>query len=300
MASTTQNHPATTTLPSPVKLESGPGGIPLIHVDNNNASAQISLLGGTVLSYKPHATQPVVWMSSQNKFELGTGIRGGIPVCWPWFAVHPQTNYPHHGFVKGMLWEVLKTHEEDNTTHIELGIANISQYSQYWAHNCSLHLSISIGEQLDLCLTTTNGGAHPFIYSAAFHTYFNISHINNTRILGLENIPYQCKMRNNQQFVDTDALKINEPVNRIYLNPPPICYIEDDGYQRRIVVKKYGNHTTVVWSPSEEWCKNQTDILSSERFSMVCVESVVGPHELQAIQPGQSHTFSTSLTVEKL
>jgi D-hexose-6-phosphate mutarotase len=287
-------------LPNSVRIKTEDDDIPLIYVENHFASAQINLLGGTVLSYQPHDSQPVLWEPNHKKFNLSNGFRRGVPVCWPWFAIHPNPEYPIHGFVKNCLWQIKKMFEEDKVTCIELGVSNLPEFQKYYPYEWDLRLLITIGDTLHLKLTTTNLGNAPFQYSGAFHTYLNVSDINNIYLSGLENTTYYCKERDQHGFIDSEKLQFQQPVNRIYMDAPSASYLIDPGYQRKITISKFGNRTTVVWNPSSTWCQNQTDMEPEDRNQMVCVESVVAPYEEQIVQAGQSHSFTTTISVEHL
>ena len=61
-----------------------------IEVDNSLAVARIALQGAHVDWWRPKSVkQDVLWRSTSVRYEKGRSIRGGVPICWPWFGNHP-------------------------------------------------------------------------------------------------------------------------------------------------------------------------------------------------------------------
>src|SRR5687768_5126334 len=66
-----------------VSFAAGPGGLPVVQIRNDLATATIDLLGATVTTYQPTGQAPLLWVSRHSELAIGRPIRGGIPVCWP-------------------------------------------------------------------------------------------------------------------------------------------------------------------------------------------------------------------------
>ena len=57
-------------------------GMEYLEIDNPLGSGKISLQGAQVIEWQPKfQTQPVLWLSSNARFEKGRSIRGGLPIC---------------------------------------------------------------------------------------------------------------------------------------------------------------------------------------------------------------------------
>ena len=94
----------------------GKGGIPLVEIKNDQANAVISLQGAHVLSWQPEGSGEVIWVSDEATFAEGKSVRGGIPICWPWFGAHAHNKaYPAHGFARTVLWQVKSTEAVSST-----------------------------------------------------------------------------------------------------------------------------------------------------------------------------------------
>ena len=212
-----------------ITLHDGDGGLPFISIQNQAGRAKICLLGATVMDYQPAGADPVLWTSPNSRFVVGTPIRGGIPVCWPWFGPHPvNPALPSHGFVRTLLWEVSRAEEElAEHTLVELACHENQETLKLWPHAFILKLRVRVGKDLQLELETNNRGAEEFPFSAALHTYFAISDIGSIQIDGLENTPFLSKVHNYARFVESAPIQIGENVDRVYLDTTAACTIHD-------------------------------------------------------------------------
>ena len=282
-----------------ITIQDGNGGLPFVQIQNRAARARICLLGATVMEYQPVGTPPVLWTSPNSHYQLGTPIRAGIPVCWPWFGQPATPDLPSHGFVRTRLWEVTRVEEETpERTMVELGCADDDSTRQLWSQRYSLRLRVTVGAELSVALLTTNRGQNTFPFSAALHTYFAVSDIANVQIDGLENVPFLSKVHHFEQFVEATPVRIGEQVDRVYLDTESACLLHDPAWKRRIVIDKEGSRTTVVWNP---WARISAEVadLGPEMYRQyVCVETVVGPQEHKELLPGETHTLKARIHVE--
>ena len=289
-----------------ITLHDGEGGLPFISIQNGAARSKICLLGATVLEYQPARAQPVLWTSPNSHFEEGKAIRGGIPVCWPWFGQHPtDASLPSHGFVRTMLWEVSRVEElSPEQSLVELSCRENAETKKLWPHTFILKLRVRVGKELRLELEMTNRGSQKFGFSAALHTYFAISDIANIRIDGLEDTPFLSKVHNFARFVESGPLHIDQQVDRVYLDTPATCTIHDTGEgsskrSRRLVVEKEGSRTTVVWNPWARLSAEMADLGPEAYRKYVCVETVVGPQEEMTLAAGATHMLTQQIRVEE-
>jgi glucose-6-phosphate 1-epimerase len=282
-----------------VITQEGNGGLPFVYIVNQAAQARICLLGATVMEYQPQGTAPVLWTSPNSRYEVGIPIRAGIPVCWPWFGAHATPGFPSHGFVRTQMWTLVSSEEvSPECTRVELGCEDNEESHQLWQQHYSLRLRVEVGSELKVTLSTTNRGTTDFPFSAALHTYFQISDINQVQIDGLENVSFLSKVHNFEQFVESEPIKISGQVDRVYLDTESATVIQDLEWQRRIVIEKEGSHTTVVWNP---WAKISAEVadLGAEAYRhYVCVETVVGPQEHKRLPAGETHELTARISVE--
>ena len=76
----------------------GHGGLPKVQVTTPLASGEIYLHGAQVTSWVPAGQGEVLFVSAASRWETGRAIRGGIPICFPWFGNKAgDAQAPAHG-----------------------------------------------------------------------------------------------------------------------------------------------------------------------------------------------------------
>jgi D-hexose-6-phosphate mutarotase len=280
--------------------EYGPGGLAFVRLRSRGGTARVCLLGGTVTEYQPAGGEPVLWVSPNSRYAPAEAIRGGIPVCWPWFGQHPRhPEWPAHGFARKQMWRVTDpggVSPDGETAWVELGLDGGEGGFAGWDGHFRLRLRVSVGAALDVALTTTNTGPHPFDLSAALHTYFAVSDIAQVTVHHLENTPFLSKAHHWERFVSSDPLRFTDRTDSVYLDTTAACEIQDSGRGRCINVAKSGSRTTVVWNPWEQLSAEMTDIGPEQYRHFVCVETVLGAQELFVLAPGQQHTLAAKIS----
>jgi D-hexose-6-phosphate mutarotase len=286
-----------------VTVQEGSGGLPFVQIRNRAAQAKICLLGATVMEYQPEGAQPVLWVSPNSVYQAGESIRAGIPVCWPWFGQHPSAapGLPGHGFIRTGLWTVITTEENSpDLTTVVLGTDDSQISHPIFPNRYSLRLRVQVGKELRVTLATTNRGENDFQFSAALHTYFQISDIANIKIDGLDNVPFLDKVRKFAQFAEPGPIQIAGQVDRVYINTESTCVIDDPAWQRQIVIEKEGSRTTVVWNPWATLSAAAPDLGPDAYRHYVCVETVLGPQENKILPAGETHELTTIIRLEEL
>ena len=279
-----------------VSFEIGNGGFPVIHVQNQSASALISLYGGQILSFKPaDEKEDMLFLSKKAIYQDGDAIRGGIPVCWPWFGPDPKgLQRPNHGFVRNNLWTVTATNTTDTETKICLQFTETHKKEKTWNQPFILTLEFSIADTLGINLMTENTGEKPFSITQAFHTYFNVGDINRVQVLGLEDCMYFDKLDLGKEKKQVGVVTIGEEVDRIYQDIRNQLVLNDPTYNRRIEIISQSCRTGVVWNP---WQRTFIDLDAQDYLYFVCVETGNIAFDLIQVPPGGRHTLETSFKV---
>lgn len=270
--------------------------IKVIRVDHPHASAAISLFGGHVLSYTPQAGQDLIWMSEQAKFDGQTAIRGGIPICWPWFG---RIHAPAHGFARNSDWELIEHRENEHGVMIELALFASEATHDIWPHLFDARLLIEVGKQLTVTFKVMNIDDTPWRFSGALHSYLNIGDIHQAQTQGLGN-QYIDSLADNQVCSSDGTLKLIGSVDRVYTQPEAVIKIEDPELKRTVCVDNQGHNSAVVWNPWSEGAQAMADMQDNGFETMLCVESTVHANSLDAgaeLKPGESHTLVTRLSV---
>lgn len=278
------------------------GGLLAAEISNSLSTASIALQGAHLMTYQPHGHEPVIWLSKYAKFAAGKSIRGGVPVCWPWFGAHASdTKLPGHGYARTVPWEVLETKAlPDGATFISFGLIETDTSRAQWPHPCSVKMEMSIGKTLQIELVTVNKGKQSFTLGEALHTYFQISDVAQMTIRGLEGCTYLDKVGEPASRKQNDGIVITCEVDRIYINTSADCVIEDRGLKRAIRIAKQGSNSTVVWNPWTEKADKMGDFGTDGYRGMVCVESANAAENVVSVSPGATHKLSVVYSVEPL
>ncbi|WP_054543478.1 D-hexose-6-phosphate mutarotase [Aeromonas dhakensis] len=282
----------TRTLTAHCTLSHHPAGQPLLTVDNGYAKAEISLFGAHVLSYQRHDEPASIWLSDKAVLDGSKPIRGGIPLCWPWFGPAPArvgSGKPSHGFARTSLWTLDGVSDHGDGTLVHLSLRDNETTRQLWPHAFELELDVLVGKELALVLTTRNTGKEPLVYSGALHTYLQISSPEAVSVSGLGE-PYADKLtgQNGQQ---QGALTLNGPLDRVYWQPDAQVSIQDGERETRVVS---GNHdSVVVWTPWLEGASAMADMSDDGYRTMLCVEAAIANEAGVTVAPDEEHSFST-------
>jgi D-hexose-6-phosphate mutarotase len=259
------------------------------------------------VSFRPKSQHvPVVWVSDAAKFAPGKSIRGGAPVCWPWFGAHAsEAAFPAHGFARTVVWDVIGSRKRnDAKTELTLQLADNEQTRAQWPHATRLTLTVVVGEKLEMQLATTNLGDAPVQIGEALHTYLQISDVGSVKITGLEGSAYHDKVDNFAKKKQSGAIALKGEVDRVYVDTPAECVIEDAGLKRRIRVAKTGSLSTIVWTPWTEKADKMGDMGKGKSGAgwreMVCVESANAMDNVVTVAPGETHTLSVTYSAESL
>jgi glucose-6-phosphate 1-epimerase len=304
MTNTTDTIPtlnATHAIPHIATILPGQNNLPKIHIILPTATAEIYLHGAQITSWLPaHTTQDVLFLSTQSFFQPGKAIRGGIPVCWPWFrAKADNPTAQSHGLVRTKSWTLDSiTHTaEDNTVTITLSTGNTAETEALWPHAFHLQLRITVGATLQLELTATNTGAAPFIFEEALHTYFHIADIHAVHVRGLANTPYLDNTDNNREKSTASDLTFTAATDNAYLDTESPLELIDPGFHRTLRTEKVHSRTTVAWNPWREAAAKLPDLADDEWTRMACVEAANIRADAITLAPGVHHTLTSTLSV---
>lgn len=270
------------------------GDLAFITVSNKYADADICLYGAHVTSFRPQNAMDILWLSPESFFEVGKPIRGGIPVCFPWFGPHKtDPEKPQHGFGRLMYWEVVSTASRPSgETEIALQLCSSDETKLYWESDFCAEMLIVVGPKLEVTLKVTNTSAKSFEYSCALHSYYNISALENISIEGLRGTTYYNQLTGEHDIQEEELLTIQDSLTRHYLNTESTVVIEDGVFRRRIKVEKSGSKVTTVWNPGEETCAAIADLPDDAFHAFVCVEATNAFEYPVRLNPGE--TFETS------
>jgi D-hexose-6-phosphate mutarotase len=290
-----------TVLPPSVRLETGQGGLPRLRVFNPQARAEIYLHGAHVTAWQPEGGAPVLWMSRHSVWANGRPIRGGVPICFPWFGPHAtDKTTPGHGFARLADWTLAAARDDDHgATQLVFHLSQPAPPWPLWPHPFEATYRVSVGATLGLALEVQNAGTEPFAFEAALHTYFAVGDVREVSISGLEGVDYLDKVGGTvRRTQGAEPIRFTGETDRVYLNTQGPCTIHDPGGRRRITVRKAGSDATVVWNPWVDKARAMPDFGDLEWPEMVCVETGNVVAHAVTLEPGGRHTMTATIDVE--
>ena len=276
------------TLPHSTSLQQH-ADVPLLVIDNQFAKASISLYGGQVLSFLPKGDNVErLWVSPHAHYDAKKPIRGGVPLCWPWFADNQGMNAPElpaHGYLRSQMWYVYSATDDENGTTIVLKPQY--SFSEYFPFQTEVTFTIIVNSELSMALTTHNVDDKDFTYNAALHTYFNVKDIATTQLTGLSG-HYKDKLQHFKRFPTPTPYTFSEHTDRIHLSSPEkLTLLLDESLITNI--ESYGHDSIVVWNPWQT-AATMTDMDAFGYKRMLCVETACTEGVL--VHAGESHTLT--------
>ncbi|CAH1386302.1 D-hexose-6-phosphate mutarotase [Candidatus Nitrotoga sp. M5] len=289
-------------IPGQLEFTEDVGGLILACITNKHAKSTIALQGAHVMTFEPVGEKPVIWLSPAAKLAPGKSIRGGVPICWPWFGAHAtDSTFPSHGFARTAPWQVVASEAlSDGSTRITFEFPQSSIPPAQWPHACRVRNIITVGKEMSVELITENTGQTMFEIGEALHTYFVISDVDQIHITGLEGCTYLDKVGDWQRKTQSGAITIAAEVDRLYVDTDSDCLIDDSGHKRNIRIAKRGSRSTVVWNPWVEKAAKMGDFGSDTGYrGMVCVESANAAENCVEVAAGATHSLQVTYSIEK-
>src|SRR3989339_87139 len=264
-------------------------GFEYIEIKNSAAEAKIALQGAHIFHYKRADEEQILWLSEVSDFEYGKAIRGGVPICWPWFGFNENKNLPQHGFARVSMWELVSSDESDeNSSSLIFRLTHGSQTLKMWRYKFELELHVTISDKLTMELKTTNLDCESFVLTQALHTYFKVSHISHALIKGLDKKPYLDALTWKNEIQEGD-ITFNQEVDRVYQEVTDEIILRDEN--REIHIKNSGSSSTVVWNPWIEKTLRMSAMNEDAYEHMLCIESANAFDDRKVLKPQSSYTI---------
>jgi D-hexose-6-phosphate mutarotase len=285
-----------------VVFTNGRGDLPLAMISNSLAEAEIYLHGGHITAFQPRPVEhPILWMSDSALFKGGKAIRGGIPICWPWFGPHPDdSSKPQHGFARISPWTVRNTAAlDDGSTQIHLQMHADAATRSLWPYPVELELCVTIGSRLQVELISHNQGTETVAVGGALHSYFTVGDIDRVTVEGLDGRDYLDQPDEYRRKRQKGPIMIDAEVVRIYLDTTADCVLIDPVLSRTIRIAKRGSNSTVVWNPWIAKAQQMADFPNQGYRTMLCIETCNAHEDVRQLAPGAEHRLTQILSVEK-
>ncbi|HDZ8010400.1 D-hexose-6-phosphate mutarotase [Citrobacter amalonaticus] len=241
----------------------------LIVVDHPQVKASFALQGAHLLSWKPAGEEEVLWLSNNTPFKNGVALRGGVPICWPWFGPAAQQGLPSHGFARNLPWTLKAHNEDDNGAVLTFELQSNEETLKLWPHDFALLARFKVGKTCEIELE-----AHgEFETTSALHTYFNVGDIAAVKVSGLGD-RFIDKVNNAKEDVLSDGVQtFPDRTDRVYLNPEACSVIHDAALNRNIDVVHHHHLNVVGWNPGPALSASMGDMPDDGYKTFVCVET---------------------------
>lgn len=273
-------------------------GFPVLNISHALGTARIALHGGHVMEWTPAGHAPVLYLSPQALFRPDKAIRGGIPLCWPWFGPAAQPGLPAHGFARTSRWTLCEAVESADGVKLTLTLADSAQTRALWPHAFRLTLTLHIGRMLDISLRAENPGADAVPVTGALHSYFSVGDARQATVHGLDGAEYLDESAAGAGSIvrQTGPVTFRGEVDRDYASSAPVC-LEDPVLQREIHITGSGSGCTVVWNPWTEKGRAMADLPDEDYLKFVCVETANAWQDRVTIPAGGAHTLAARIDV---
>ena len=282
-------------IPGRVAVVKGNGGLPKIVVTTKSSAAEIYLHGAHVTHFQKNGEPPLIFMSRKSEFAAGKAIRGGVPICWPWFG--GRDGEPSHGFARVTEWKLVQTTAApDGAVRLTFALPQIPGRDTW--NQLRMEFTVTVADTLTMELITTNDSCGETLeIENCLHTYFQVGDIGAVSISGLETLPFNdfaSGANGAQRPAENSILRIARETNRVYPNHIGVVEIRDESLRRTIRVEKFNSNSTVVWNP---WTtqKLPDDFDPAEHKNMVCVESGNVKQNAISLTPGQTTALKVVL-----
>ena len=275
-------------------------GLKALRLRGGGCEALVYLHGAHVASFCTPDHGELLWVSEQAVYAAGKAIRGGVPICFPWFGAHPtRPELPAHGFARTRAFELEGSQAQGDGVVAELSLSSDAQTLAAFPHAFTTRLRVSVGVNgaaLGLAFEVENTGQSAFDYELALHTYLGVSDVRQVQLRGLAGASYDDKVSGARGVVEGAApIVFSAETDRVYASSAAVT-VEDGS--RRLVVDKRGSGTSVVWNPWLDKAKRMADFGDEEWPRMLCVEAANAGSSRVLLQPGSRHATETIIHAE--
>jgi len=288
-------------IPKVVEVVSGNGGLPKVRVTAPWASADIYLHGAQLTSWQPVNGEEVIFLSERSHWQDGRAIRGGIPVCFPWFRSKADApSAPAHGVVRTKEWRLESVEMAGESVVVACSTESDESTLSWWPHAFRITHRLTIGPTLRLELIVTNTGETPFRFEEALHTYFRVRQVESVRIRGLDQVAYLDNIDANRQKTQSGDLILTAKTDNAYLDVYSAADLIDPTSGRTLRTEKDNSATTVVWNPWQEGAATLGDLGDEEWRQFACVEASNILTSAITLAPSEEHRMQAVIRVASI
>jgi glucose-6-phosphate 1-epimerase len=288
-------------IPGVARVCEGNDGLLRVQITGSRVEGEMYLHGAQVTSWKPAGNDEVLFLSTESRWQEGQAIRGGIPICFPWFrAKADDPKAPAHGFVRTKSWQLESIVEAEFGIAVSMSTESDEHTRRWWPADFRLVHRVVFGSELRLELTCTNTGETDLRFEEALHTYNQVSDVANVRLQGLDAVEFLDNTDSNKAKIQNGDMTISSATDSAFIGTPSAVDLIDPKLSRHIRMKKANSLTTVVWNPWREGAARLGDLGDVEWTQFLCVEASNILAASVSLAPGQEHKMTAILSAAKL
>lgn len=288
-------------LPGIAHITTGHGGLSCVRITSPAASGELYLHGAHVSSWHPAGTEEMIFVSRNAQWADGEAIRGGVPICSPWFrGKDDDPSAPKHGFVRTKPWNLESIEPVAEGVRVILSTTNDEKSRRWWPYEFTMRLRATFGAALRMELDYTSHAAEPVTVAEALHTYLVVGNVRQISISGLDGTRYRDNLDGNREKQQQGDVRFTGEKDNAYLDTETDLILTDPVLKRRIHVVKSGSQSTVTWNPSIEGAQRIPDLGDDEWPRFACVEACNVMDCALMIAPGETHTLSSTIAWKTL
>ena len=267
-------------------------GLDYVEVNTSLCQARIFLQGAQIDYFQPVGKPPLLWVSSADDYQPGNGIRGGVPVCWPWFGMSSEANFPQHGFARTRIWALESVEMRNQLVDLRFSLKISEQDKIYWPHNTQVSVLFTLGDTLSISLVNTNLGDETVTLTQALHTYFPIEDIHQLKVSGFSGSKY-IEFAEGPYPQTTDEVRFDRETDRVYTELGPVQLLHTP--QGIIEVSRENSQSAVLWNPWIEKSQRLGRFNPEDYLTMVCLEAANVLEDKVVLAPGETHSLVTHI-----
>ena len=282
-----------------VRFGKGKAGMAKVDISFHDAALELYLQGAHITRYQPITGAEALWMSDSAVYQPGKALRGGIPLCWPWFGKDLENpDRPQHGYARTSDFDVVSTLANDQATSIILALDPAQAPYPDWKNRVRLEFEIRLSDSLWMEMRSHNLSDSPLTISNALHSYFAISSRQHIAIPGVTGLTYLDKLQNYRSQQQSAAITLNAEVDRVYQAPPESIVLLDPDRQINTSIRSWGNNNLVIWNPGAQKAQAMVDFDDDGFEQMICIEPANALDQSIILQPGECHRLGQLLKID--
>ncbi|WP_434938005.1 D-hexose-6-phosphate mutarotase [Shewanella sp. HL-SH8] len=267
-------------------------GLDYVEVSTDLCQARIFLQGAQIDQFIPTGKAPLLWVSAADDYQVGNGIRGGIPVCWPWFGMSGNDGFPQHGFARTRLWSLDSINMHDEIVDLIFSLKLTEQDRQYWPHDTEVKVLFTLSDTLSVSIVNKNSANYPVSLTQALHTYLPINDIHQLSATGFDGSKY-IEFGQGPYQQPNDKVNFDKETDRVYTDLSPVQHLHTP--TGIIEVSRENSQSAVLWNPWIEKSTRLSRFKADDYLTMVCLEAANVLDDKVTLSPGEIHTLTTHI-----